>query len=162
MSAVALRDRLPPTLFVAPQPKAQNVVQIEIRYEGGLRCAATHGPSGTQLTTDAPVDNHGRGESFSPTDLLATALGTCMLTLMGIAAERHAWDLAGATVRVAKRMASDPRRVGELEVVIAVPAELDQRARTSLERAALTCPVHKSLHPDVAIPVRFAWGEAAS
>ena len=136
------------------------MVQIDIRYEGNLRCRATHGPSQAEIATDAPVDNHGRGESFSPTDLLATALGTCMLTLMGIAAQRHDWELGEATVSVRKKMAADPRRVGELEVIITVPAELDERARTTLERAALTCPVHKSLHPDLNIPVRFAWGAA--
>lgn len=136
------------------------MVQIDIRYEGNLRCRATHSSSQAELATDAPVDNHGRGESFSPTDLLATALGTCMLTLMGIAAQRHDWELGEATVRVQKKMAADPRRVGELEVLITVPAQLDERARTTLERAALSCPVHKSLHPDVNIPVRFAWGAA--
>lgn len=138
------------------------MVKIQIAYEGDLRCRATHGPSGVQLSTDAPVDNQGRGESFSPTDLVATALGTCMLTVMGIVARRHAWDLSGATVEVEKGMLATPvRRIGSLAVVIRVPGELDERARTTLEQAALTCPVHRSLHPDVAIPLRILWGAEA-
>jgi putative redox protein len=138
------------------------MVKIQIAYEGDLRCHATHGPSGVQLNTDAPVDNQGRGESFSPTDLVATALGACMLTIMGIVARRHAWDLSGATVEVTKGMVAAPiRRIGSLEVVIRVPAELDEAARKTLENAAYTCPVHKSLHPEIQIPVRFLFGAAA-
>ncbi|TDJ66561.1 MAG: OsmC family peroxiredoxin [Planctomycetota bacterium] len=135
------------------------MVQIQIRYEGGLRCKATHGPSGQTLLTDAPVDNQGQGESFSPTDLLATSVGTCMLTIMGIVAERHGWDLVGSEVIVEKKMVAEPtRRIGELDVVIRVPADLDDNARAALERAAGTCPVHASLGPDVSVPVRFEWG----
>lgn len=135
------------------------MVSIDVTYEGELRCRAQHGPSDTTLRTDAPVDNHGRGESFSPTDLVATALGACMLTIMGIAAERHGLALEGARVRVEKHMVSEPRRrIGKLEVVIEVPGEVSEKDRTRLERAALTCPVHASLHPEVEIPVRFLWG----
>ena len=138
------------------------MVKIQIRYEGDLRCHATHGPSSVTLSTDAPVDNQGRGESFSPTDLVATALGTCMLTIMGIVARRHGWDLSGASVEVEKGMAATPvRRIGSLGVVIRVPAELDSKAQAALETAAHTCPVHKSLHPDIQIPVRFLFGAAA-
>ena len=138
------------------------MVQIQIRYEGDLRCHATHGPSGTALSTDAPVDNQGKGESFSPTDLVATALGTCMLTIMGIVARRHGWDLSEATVEVEKGMVATPiRRIGSLKVVIRVPAELDEAAQKALELAAHTCPVHRSLHPDVQIPVEFRFGVAA-
>ncbi len=138
------------------------MVKIEIRYEGELRCKATHTPSRATLSTDAPLDNQGRGESFSPTDLVATALGTCMLTLMGIAARKHDWDLRGATVEVEKAMVQQPvRRIGSLTVVIRVPGQFDERARKLLEHAALTCPVHHSLHPDVALPVRFEWGAGA-
>lgn len=137
------------------------MVQIRIRYDGGLRCTATHGPSGKTLHTDAPADNQGKGESFSPTDLLATAVGTCMLTVMGIVAERHGWDLVGSDVTVVKKMVADPaRRVGEVEVVIRVPADLDGDARAALEKAAHTCPVHKSLAANVSIPTRFEWGVA--
>ncbi len=137
------------------------MVSIQVTYEGDLRCRATHGPSGKELTTDAPVDNRGRGESFSPTDLVATALGTCMLTIMGIAARQHGWDLAGTTVTVEKKMVADPvRRIGELSVEFHVQGRFDAGERPVLERAALTCPVHKSLHPDLKIPVRFHWTEA--
>jgi putative redox protein len=136
------------------------MVQIDVQYTPGLRCQARHAPSGSTLHTDAPVDNHGRGESFSPTDLVATALGSCMLTVMGITAERHGWDLAGSRARVIKEMVQSPvRRIGRLRVRLELPS-LEERARTTLERAAHTCPVHQSLHPDVAIDLEFAWGSA--
>lgn len=134
------------------------MVKIDIRYEGGLRCAATHGPSGQTLQTDAPVDNHGRGESFSPTDLVATALGTCMATIMGIVAERHEIDLRGMQIEVAKIMASDmPRRIAKLETTIRIPLPADHAQRALLENAALTCPVHKSLAEGMEKPVDFEW-----
>jgi len=133
-------------------------VQIEIVYQGELRCAATHGPSQQQLFTDAPADNHGRGESFSPTDLVATALGTCMLTIMGIFAERHSIDLKGTAVSVQKEMTNVPvRRIARLTTEIRVPLASTHPHREAIERAALTCPVHQSLHPDVERPVRFVW-----
>lgn len=137
-------------------------VEINIVYEGQLRCRATHGPSKTQLTTDAPVDNHGRGESFSPTDLVATALGTCMTTLMGIVADRNQLDIAGTTVHVVKEMIQEPvRRIGTLRVTIRVPAEkgtgLSAEDRKKLETAALHCPVHKSLHPEIQTPIEFSY-----
>lgn len=138
------------------------MVQIDITYEGSLRTRATHGPSGTTLVTDAPVDNHGRGESFSPTDLVATALGSCMLTIMGIVAERDGIDLTGARVRVTKGMVAQPtRRIGRLQVEIDVPVDPGDVGRTKLERAALTCPVHKSLLGDVEIPVLWRFGAEA-
>jgi len=134
------------------------MVNISIRYEGGLHCEATHGPSGKTLATDAPVDNHGRGESFSPTDLVATALGTCMATLMGIAAERHQIDLRGMQITVGKEMSADtPRRIARLTTVIEVPLPADHPQRALLENAARTCPVHQSLHPDIAKPLEFRW-----
>lgn len=142
-------------------------VEIDLVYQGELRCLATHGPSGKQLTTDAPVDNHGKGESFSPTDLVATALGACTLTLMGIVAERNKIDLGGTKVHVVKEMVQQPvRRIGALRVTITVP---DDKAaavavidRTKLETAALHCPVHKSLHPDIDAPISFVWGSSPS
>ncbi len=135
------------------------MVEIRIEYSGELRCVAVHGPSSAQLQTDAPVDNHGRGESFSPTDLLATALGTCMLTLMGISARKHGWKIEGASARVVKGMVADPRRrIGKLDVEIRVPEALDERARKTLEKVAHTCPVLESLNPDIEVPVRFIWG----
>lgn len=134
------------------------MVRSSIRYEGDLRCAATHGPSGRTLETDAPVDNHGRGESFSPTDLVATALGTCMVTIMGIAAARHEIDLRGLTVEVTKEMTKEaPRRIARLGTTIRVPLPPDHPKRPLLENAALTCPVHHSLHPEIGKPVDFQW-----
>jgi uncharacterized OsmC-like protein len=137
------------------------MVETRVTYEGELRCEATHGPSGRKLETDAPVDNHGKGESFSPTDLVGTALGSCALTIMGIAAERHGWDIRGATAEVLKHMTEVPRRrIERVEIAIAVPAELDERARKILQKAALGCPVNASLHPDVEVAVSFRWGPA--
>ena len=134
------------------------MVKITTTYEGGLRCRATHGPSGTTLVTDAPVDNHGRGESFSPTDLVATALGACMMTIMGIAAERHAIDLAGMTVETTKEMTSaPPRRIASLRTTLTIPLPPDHPQRQLLEQAAHTCPVHKSIHPEIAAPIEFIW-----
>jgi putative redox protein len=137
-------------------------VEITITYEGSLRCAATHSPSGTRLVTDAPVDNHGRGESFSPTDLVATALGTCIMTIMGIVAERGGLDLAGTRVHVVKEMIAAPvRRIGKLTVTVTVPTDKANRLsvadRAKLETAAGHCPVHQSLHPDIETPVRFVY-----
>ncbi len=130
------------------------MVEISVVYRGELRCEASHGPSGSVVSTDAPVDNQGKGESFSPTDLVATALGTCMLTIMGIVARRHDLDLEGTTVTVVKEMVNEPvRRIGRLPVTIRLPENVTDDQRKLLERAALTCPVHKSLHPDIEIPV---------
>ena len=138
-------------------------VEIDVVYQGQLHCQAVHGPSQAELGTDAPVDNHGRGESFSPTDLVATALGTCMLTVMGIVAERNKLDLTGTGVRVVKEMVQDPvRRIGSLTVTIRFPADkaakLTTDDRKKLEAAAMHCPVHKSLHPDVKTPIEFHYG----
>ncbi|MFO0945199.1 MAG: OsmC family protein [Planctomycetota bacterium] len=133
-------------------------VEIDVVYDGQLHCSATHGPSGATLSTDAPVDNHGRGESFSPTDLVATALGACLMTIMGIVAERNNIDLAGTKVRVVKEMVQQPvRRIGTLRVTIQVAngSRLSEVDRTKLENAARHCPVHQSLHPDIAMPMEF-------
>ena len=135
------------------------MVQIDVHYEGGLHCSAVHGPSGRTLETDAPVDNHGRGESFSPTDLVATALGTCMATIMGIVADRHGWNIEGTRMRIAKEMTPElPRRIAKLDVVIDAPAALDDNARRTLENAAHTCPVRLSILPAIDVPVEFRWG----
>ncbi|HEY9716547.1 MAG TPA: OsmC family protein [Trichormus sp.] len=134
------------------------MVEVAIVYQGKLHCQATHEPSGTQLITDAPKDNMGEGSSFSPTDLVGTALGTCMLTLMGIMAQRLELDLSGTTVRVIKEMATAPmRRIGKLDVEFDISAQTTAEQRQKLENAAMTCPVHKSLHPDVAVNVKFTW-----
>ncbi|MCP5057725.1 MAG: OsmC family protein [bacterium] len=133
------------------------MVRIEMRYEGELHSSARH-PSGATLETDAPKDNEGRGEAFSPTDLLATALGSCMLTVMGIVARRHEWPLEGATASVEKHMVADPsRRIGRLDVQIELPAGIPESARRVLERTAHTCPVHNSLHPETKVDVTFHW-----
>jgi putative redox protein len=134
------------------------MVEINIVYEGALRCSATHGPSGRSQVTDAPVDNQGKGESFSPTDLVGTALGTCMLTIMGIVAERNGWDLAGTQVVVEKHMVADPvRRIAKLVVRFLGSSALDERARTTLEEAARTCPVEASLGDKIEREFQFSW-----
>lgn len=135
------------------------MVEIQISYEGELHCSAVHVPSGAALQTDAPRDNMGKGESFSPTDLLATALGTCMMTIMAIAAQKHQIDLSGARVTVIKEMVSVPtRRVGRLGVRMHLPVDPGPERRVALENAARSCPVHRSIHPDVLMPITFEWG----
>ena len=134
------------------------MVSLTTTYEGGLRCRAVHGPSGTALVTDAPVDNHGKGESFSPTDLVATALGACMMTVMGIVAERHGIDLVGMKSETVKEMTKEPpRRIAALRTRLTIPLPADHPNRQLLEQAAHTCPVHKSLHPDIDASIEFVW-----
>lgn len=133
-------------------------VKVDIVYEGGLHCSAKHQPSSAVLATDAPVDNQGKGESFSPTDLMAAALGSCMLTIMGIYAERHGIELKGASASVTKEMAATPfRRISRLASDVYIPLSPAHPDRAALEEAALTCPVHRSLHPEIQAPVRFFW-----
>ena len=134
------------------------MVNICIEYTGGLHCDAVHGPSHSKIETDAPTDNKGKGEAFSPTDLVATALGTCISTTMALAAEQHGIDLKGMTVSVSKEMSKDaPRRIVRLpsEVHIPLPATLPQRAL--LESVGLSCPVHKSLPAEIDRPTKFFW-----
>jgi len=134
------------------------MVEIAVRYEGQLRCKAEHGPSHTTLLTDAPVDNHGKGEPFSPTDLVAPALPSCLMTIMGIYAERHGISLTGMTARTVKVMTKEPpRRIASLRTVVTVPLAANHEARTALENAAHTCPVHKSLHPDIDAAIEFVY-----
>jgi putative redox protein len=134
------------------------MVQIDIEYSGDLHTTCRHAPSGSEIATDAPVDNEGRGETFSPTDLLATAFGTCMLTVMGIVARRHDWPLAGARASVEKHMVADPiRRVGRLVVRLELPAAIPEEARKVLEQTAQSCPVKESLHPDIDLCLEFDW-----
>jgi len=137
-------------------------VEIQVVYEGDLHCSATHGPSGNTLPTDAPVDNQGKGEAFSPTDLVATALATCVLTTMGIVARRNELDIAGTRARVTKEMVNTPvRRIGRLDLVVTFPAEkarkLSATDRSKLEAAGHHCPVHQSLHPAVEAPITFIY-----
>lgn len=132
------------------------MVTITTTYEGQLHCKAVHGPSGKMLETDAPVDNHGKGETFSPTDLVATALGTCYLTLMGIQAESHDINMKGTTATVEKYMSTDqPRRIAKLVVKVDFCGGIPFNKRGLFEAVALNCPTSKSLHPDVEILSEF-------
>lgn len=140
----------------ASPSRIRAVTRIESRYEGELRCRSSHGPSGTLLETDAPTDNQGQGERFSPTDLVATALSTCILTIMGIVAKRHGWALEGCTARVEKTMTPAlPRKIAQLTVWIELPAHLDAEQRTVLQQAGETCPVKLSLEGSV--PMQLHW-----
>lgn len=137
------------------------MVRIDIVYQGDLRCEAAHEPSGRTLLTDAPADNHGKGESFSPTDLVATALGSCIATIMGIVAPRHDVDLTGMRVTVVKSMGTDPvRHISKLNTILHIPADPPDEVKKILERAALSCPVHASLSERTEKPVMFRWGKA--
>ena len=130
-----------------------------IIYEGQLHCQATHTQSGTIIETDAPVDNRGKGERFSPTDLLCVSLGTCIITTMGIKANDMGIDLAGATLQITKHMVADPRRVGRIDVTLQFPATLDlaEKDRIILERSGNSCPVQKSIHPDIQSNIIYQW-----
>jgi putative redox protein len=134
------------------------MVNISIKYTGDLHCDATHGPSRANLATDAPTDNKGKGEAFSPTDLVATALGTCISTTMGIKAEELGVNLEGMTVDVKKEMSKDaPRRIVALPSEVHIPLPPNSPHREILEKTALNCPVHKSLPPEINRPTRFFW-----
>ncbi len=136
------------------------MVQVDVVYLGGLRTELTHGPSGSTLRTDAPVDNCGLGELFSPTDLVGAALGSCVLTILGIYAQKHGLDVSGASASVQKEMTAVPvRRIAKLTTEINVPLPSDHPHRESIERAILSCPVHASLHPDTQKPIVFHWAE---
>ena len=134
------------------------MVRIDLEYLGELRCEATHGPSGVRLLTDAPVDNQGRGEQFSPTDLVATALGSCIVTIMGLYADQHDIDLEGTRITVEKEMTKErPRKIARLNVLLSMPAGLDDKARAAFRVCADGCPVRRSIHPDIAVDVRFEY-----
>src|SRR5213596_3159002 len=121
------------------------MVKVSVNYTGDLHCDAEHGPSQSQISTDAPMDNKGKGEAFSPTDLVATALATCMSTTMGIKAQELGVDLRGMSVSVQKEMSKD------------APRRKDHPQREVLEQTALNCPVHKSLPPEIHRPTKFFW-----
>lgn len=141
-----------------PPRTITNMVSIYLQYQGGLRCFATHEPSGNTISTDAPLDNNGRGEAFSPTDLVATALGACMATVMGIVAERKGIDLEGLRIEVRKHMSEDvPRRISKLEIDLHMPVPASHPERKLLESAARGCPVHHSLHPDIETVFNWSW-----
>ncbi len=136
------------------------MVEMKLVYEGGLHTTAVHGPSHAKIETDAPVDNRGKGEAFSPTDLLATSLGSCMLTTMAIVGDREGWALEGARARVEKHMEVEPRRrVARVVVDLDLPSGLPAGARMSLEETARGCPVAASLHPETTIDLSLHWDE---
>ena len=131
---------------------------MNILYTGQLHCELTHEPSGSKIETDAPKDNAGKGEHFSPTDLVGAALASCVLTTIGIVAQRDGVSIEGASAIVVKEMITQPtRRIGSLSVQIKMPAALSDELRKKYETAAHHCPVHKSLHPDVKIPMEFIY-----
>lgn len=129
-----------------------------IIYTGNLRCQAEHIQSKTQIETDAPTDNLGKGERFSPTDLLCVSLATCMLTTMGIKANGLEVDITNAKAEVTKHMAGNPRRVAKIEVAVSLPGNDNDKNKTILEITGTNCPVAKSLHPDVELAISYKWG----
>ena len=131
----------------------------KVKYNGSLRTTATHLKSGETITTDAPVDNNGKGEAFSPSDLLATSLANCMITIMGMAANTHKIDLGEVEAEVTKVMVTEPRRVSEIHVSFDFPNKsiYSDKEKKILEHAAMTCPVFYSLHPDIQKDVKFNW-----
>lgn len=132
-------------------------VEIKGQYEGGLRVRLTHGPSGSIIETDAPIDNQGKGSRFSPTDLVVAALGSCMMTIMGIVAKRDNINLEGMSFRSEKHMSENPRRVGKIILEFFMPKGLLDEQKKKLEKAAHTCPVHHSLLPEIEKEIRFIY-----
>jgi uncharacterized OsmC-like protein len=131
---------------------------VRTTYVGELRTQAMHVRSGKKIITDAPPDNKGKGEAFSPTDLLATSLGSCMLTIMGIAAREHEFDIDNTEIKIWKIMVSDPRRVGEIKIELTFPKKnYTDKQKKIIERAAFTCPVYLSLHQDLIKTIRFIY-----
>ena len=128
-----------------------------VRYLGELRTSSMHMQSGTEIITDAPLDNHGKGEAFSPTDMVANSLATCMITVMGIKARDMDVELKGTTAEVTKVMAADPRRISEIQIHFEMSHSADDKTKAILERTAMTCPVFYSLHPDIKKEITFNW-----
>ncbi len=128
-----------------------------VTYLGELRTTSTHLQSGTQILSDAPTDNHGRGEAFSPTDLVANSLGTCMVSIMAIKSKDLSVDLIGTTVEITKIMQSEPRKIAKIIATLNMSVAADDKTKTILERAAMTCPVFLSLHPDIEKEITFNW-----
>jgi uncharacterized OsmC-like protein len=136
------------------------MIEIKLTYEGDLHCSAIHLPSGNTLVTDAPLDNNGRGEAFSPTDLVATALGSCMATVIGIVAKRKQLAVEGMTVMVRKFMSTDlPRRIQRFEIDFKIPLPTSHPDCKLLQSAANGCPVHHSIHPDIEVVMNWIWLE---
>ena len=130
---------------------------FEIKYKGDLRTTAIHLDSGSEISTDAPKDNHGLGETFSPTDMVCTALASCILTIMAIAVEKDNIDIKGTTAVVKKIMGTNPRRIAKIDIVLTFPREYDQKTKTVLERAAYNCPVHHTLSETVEKNISFTY-----
>jgi len=128
-----------------------------VRYLGELRTSSMHLQSGTEILTDAPIDNHGRGEVFSPTDMVTNSLATCMITIMAIKARDMDLELKGSTAEVTKIMAAEPRRISEIHIKFEMNLDADDKTKTILERAAMTCPVYYSLHPNIKKEITFNW-----
>lgn len=133
------------------------MVEISGFYNGDKHCTLTHGPSSTIIHTDAPVDNNGKGESFSPTDLLAASYGSCLMTVMAIYAEKNNLDLRGSTFKIIKNMKTSPRQIDSLEVELTLPGKLSIDERETLEKIAYTCPVKLSLNPEIKLPIHFRY-----
>ncbi len=133
------------------------MVKCNMTYVGGLRCELQHGPSGATVSTDAPVDNHGKGEAFSPTDLMCSAMAACMATIMGIYAEKENLNLNGLTIEVGKIMSANPRRIARIETTINVPLSADTPHREALNECVIGSPAMRSLHPDIEIPITWNW-----
>jgi uncharacterized OsmC-like protein len=129
----------------------------KVTYLGDLRTSSIHIASGAEIVSDAPVDNNGKGEAFSPTDTVANALASCMLTIMGIKARDMGISLEGTTAEVTKFMQPAPRKISGIKVAFSMKSDADEKSRTILERAALTCPVYLSLHPDIEKDITFIW-----
>ncbi len=129
----------------------------KVVYLGDLRTSSVHLQSGTEIITDAPTDNNGKGEAFSPTDMVANSLATCMLTVMGIKARDLGVDFSGSTAEVTKVMAAEPRRISEIHITFHMNLVADEKTKTILERTGMTCPVHYSLHPDIKKEITFNW-----
>ncbi len=129
----------------------------KVTYLGDLRTSSIHLQSGTEIISDAPVDNNGRGEAFSPTDTVANGLATCMLTVMGIKARDLDVDFSGSTAEVTKIMAVEPRRISEIHITFTMNLVVDEKTKMILERTAITCPVHYSLHPEIKREIAFNW-----
>ena len=129
----------------------------KVTYMGELRTSSIHIQSGSEIISDAPVDNNGKGEAFSPTDTVANALASCMFTIMGIKARDMGISLEGSVAEVTKTMAAEPRRIAGIKVAFNMKSDADEKARMLLERVALKCPVHYSLHPDIEKDITFNW-----
>lgn len=133
------------------------MVKCKMTYMGGLHCELQHEPSGATVCTDAPVDNHGKGESFSPTDLMCSAMAACMATIMGIYAEEKGLNLKGTSIEVSKIMSANPRRIARIETEITVPLPADTEHKAALEQCVLGSPAMRSLHPDIDVPITWHW-----